>query len=83
EWRNYYVRRARDYGYRPLAEWFDRADVIDLYGDRCWHCKSAPFEHLDHYPTAVIDGGQHTLANVRPSCLPCNQQSWRTRDYRQ
>lgn len=49
-----------------------RKAVVSLYGDRCWHCKTGLFEHLDHFPVAVGQGGAHTLENVRPSCVSCN-----------
>lgn len=44
DWRSYYRHRARRFGFEPVVEDFTKADVIELYGDQCWHCKDAPFE---------------------------------------
>ena len=70
-WVGNYRHRAKAYGFVPLVESFTHADVIDIYGDACVHC-GGPFEELDHYPVPVALGGPHKLANVRPSCAPCN-----------
>lgn len=77
KWRYRYEERMREAGMLPLVEDFTRADVVAKYGDACAHC-GGPFEELDHYPVPVSQGGPHTLANVRPSCVACNRRSWRT-----
>ncbi|MBK0330122.1 hypothetical protein I8D64_01725 [Brachybacterium sp. MASK1Z-5] len=66
-WRMEYRRRARRAGHEPAVEMFDRSDVAARWGDQCFHC-GGPWEHLDHFPVAVQDGGHHSLENVRPSC---------------
>lgn len=71
-WASKYRRRARRYGFPVVVKPFTVADVVSAYGDRCHQC-GGPFDELDHYPTPVRDGGPHTLANVRPSCTPCNR----------
>ena len=71
-WRGLYRRRARRLGFEPVVEDFTKADVIELYGDQCWHCKDAPFEQLDHHPIPVAAEGPHTIENVKPSCARCN-----------
>ena len=76
-WRRNTARRARDFGYTPTLDDFTKADVIAVYGDECWHCKTAPFEELDHFPTPISRGGDHVIENVRPSCSACNHDSWR------
>lgn len=76
-WEGGVRKRAKLYGVEPVIESFTKADVIDMYGDQCWHCESAPFEQLDHFPVPVSRGGHHVLENVKPSCGPCNQASWR------
>lgn len=76
-WRGNYLRRMREFGLAPVVEEFDAADVISAYGDRCFHCETGAFEELDHFPVPVHLGGPHTLANVKPCCVPCNGQSWR------
>lgn len=43
------------------------------YGNRCWICRTAPGEHLDHVKP-IHAGGPHILANMRPACAKCN---WR------
>lgn len=70
-WARRYEWRARHYGFEPVAEAFDRDDLIGLYGDACVYCGGA-FEEIDHV-IPVKAGGPHTLANVRPSCADCNR----------
>lgn len=72
-WRGVYRARAKRYGFEPIVEVFTKADVIELYGDQCWHCKDAPFEELDHHPVPVAAEGPHTIENVKPSCTRCNR----------
>lgn len=75
-WEAGYRHRARAFGFTPVLESFTKADVIGMYGDQCWHCESAPFEQLDHFPVPVSRGGHHVLENVKPSCAACNRRSW-------
>lgn len=70
-WAHLYRSRARRYGFAPVIEQFTSDDVVNLYGDACVHC-GGTFEHLDHFPVPVRDGGHHTLKNVVPSCAQCN-----------
>ena len=72
-WLGVYRHRAKGYGFEPVVEDFTKTDVIELYGDQCWHCKDAPFEELDHHPTPVAAEGPHTIENVKPSCARCNR----------
>lgn len=44
------------------------------WGFRCWMC-GGPFEHVDHVKP-LAKGGAHILANLRPSCVRCNQQKF-------
>lgn len=76
-WRGVYRARAKRYGFEPVVEGFTKADVIELYGDQCWHCKDAPFEELDHHPIPVAAEGPHTIENVKPSCTRCNRAEGR------
>ena len=76
-WCSYYRHRARRFGFEPVVEDFAKADVIELYGDQCWHCKDAPFEELDHHPIPVAAEGPHTIENVKPSCARCNRAGGR------
>lgn len=43
---------------------------LDFFGYRCWMC-GGPYEHLDHVKP-LSKGGATMLANLRPSCQPCN-----------
>ena len=45
--------------------------LLDRWGEYCFHC-GGPFECLDHFPIPVKLGGEHSLSNVRPSCMSCN-----------
>lgn len=56
-----------------IVEPFTRQDVVERYGDACHWCDAGAFEELDHEP-AVRDGGTHTLDDVRPSCMSCNNR---------
>jgi len=73
-WKGSYKERTARLGLEPVIEDFTKADVIEEYGDRCWHCKDAPFEELDHHPVPVRLGGHHKLSNVKPSCMKCNDR---------
>ena len=67
-----YIRRARMYGHRPVVESFTTQQLIQRYGDRCFHCRTRDFECVDHL-VCVRVGGYHTLDNVVPSCHECNR----------
>lgn len=41
------------------------------FGNVCWICQEAPFEHVDHVKP-ISKGGLHVLANLRPACELCN-----------
>lgn len=71
-WESRYRQRAKGYGFAPVVESFTKDDLIERYGDSCWHCGGS-FEELDHHPVAVAHGGQHTLENCKPSCARCNR----------
>lgn len=77
DWQSDYRKRSRAAGCIPVVRSFTKADVISRYGDSCWHCPNGDFEELDHFPVSVIDGGEHTLENVRPSCKRSNIQGIR------
>lgn len=54
------------------------AEKVAMYGSKCWICKTAPYEHMDHVKP-LIAGGLHILANLRPACQRCNyrkNKSW-------
>lgn len=72
-WKGSYKERTARLGLEPVIEDFTKADVIEEYGDKCWHC-GGPFEELDHHPVPVRLGGHHKLSNVKPSCTKCNDR---------
>lgn len=73
-WASHYRDRSKRSGHTPVVEIFTLADVLEAYGEVCWHCTDGMFEQLDHYPVPVADGGPHKLENVRPSCEECNSK---------
>lgn len=73
-WETTYRTRARKFGFNPVVKSFTLADLIEKYGNNCHHC-SGPFEELDHYPKPVGLGGDHSLDNCVPSCVPCNRNN--------
>lgn len=75
-WEYTYRQRARAYGFEPRVSSFTRGELIEAHGDRCVHC-GGPFESLDHWPQPISRGGDHSLTNCRPSCMNCQQLSWR------
>lgn len=75
-WERLYRQRVRRYGFEPVVEQFTRDELIENYGDACWHCGDE-WAELDHYPKPVSQGGSHTLDNCRPSCRPCNRRGTR------
>lgn len=45
---------------------------IAYYGGKCWICRSADYEQIDHVKP-LSKGGAHILANLRPACRSCNR----------
>lgn len=76
-WESGYRRRCKKFGIEPVVESFTRDELITRWGSSCWHCKTGPFEELDHFPVPIVRGGHHTLEGTRPSCRDCNRASWR------
>lgn len=74
-WERHYRQRVRRFGFEPVVESFTRDELIARYGDQCWHC-GGNFDELDHHPVPVSRGGPHRIDNCRPSCGPCNHDSW-------
>ena len=72
-----YRSRARGYGFEPLVVSFTMGELYERWGTHCFHCGSEDGTTLDHYPTPVSRGGEHSLDNCRPSCARCQQYSWR------
>lgn len=72
--------RRRDEAKRRMAkrnkatlthkEWID---ILTSYRHRCAYCGSTKQLTQDHY-FPLAKGGEHTLQNVVPACLPCNQK---------
>lgn len=75
-WLSSYKSRAAKLGFKPILgegkEEVTVQNIIDKWGDSCFHCKVGEFEELDHYPVAIKNEGTHTISNVRPSCESCN-----------
>lgn len=63
-------RRAAKLTFPPIPESLLAARVA-YFGGRCWICREAPFEHLDHVKP-LSAGGPHLLSNIRPACAACN-----------
>jgi hypothetical protein len=68
-----YIRRTRRYGHRPVVESFTTQQLMERYGEGCFHCGTGDFECIDHL-VCVRVGGPHTLDNALPSCCECNQR---------
>lgn len=70
-WMATYRFRSRRSGNTPVVIPFTKDELISKYGDCCYYCGGS-FDELDHrIPVSV--GGEHSLDNCRPSCLPCNR----------
>lgn len=46
---------------------------VAYYGGKCWICREAPYEELDHVKP-LSKGGPHMLSNLRPACRACNRR---------
>lgn len=69
------VARAmeRYWATRSPAEMADLVvERVAYYGGKCWICKTADYEHIDHVKP-LAKGGPHIPANLRPACARCNQ----------
>lgn len=65
-------RRARIAGVLTIPFTADQLSArIAYYGGRCWICRSANYEEMDHVKP-IKAGGPHILANLRPACRSCN-----------
>lgn len=53
---------------------------VAYYGGRCWICRDAPYEQMDHVKPLAA-GGLHILSNLRPACAKCNRAKWQTWPY--
>lgn len=60
-WESTYRKRSIEYGFTPVVESFTKEQLIARWGSNCWHCKTGPFEQLDHYLVPVRLGGAHSL----------------------
>ena len=76
-WEGDYRKRMRGYGFEPRVSSFTREQLYERWGTRCFHCGSEDGTTLDHYPTPISRGGEHSLDNCRPSCMNCQRYSWR------
>lgn len=46
---------------------------IEFYGAKCWICRTAPFESIDHVKP-LSKGGSNWPSNLRPCCKSCNSK---------
>jgi hypothetical protein len=76
-WEGDYRKRMRGYGFEPRVSSFTREELHERWGTQCFHCGSEDGTTLDHYPTPISRGGEHSLENCRPSCMNCQHYSWR------
>lgn len=71
--KNENARRARRFASIAVEFSVDlMQDRIDYYGGKCWMCKVAPYEEIDHVKP-ISKGGSHMLSNLRPACKKCNR----------
>lgn len=75
-WGSLARHRAHGHGYDITVETFTRDELINRYGDQCFHC-GGEWSELDHYPIPISRGGHHVIENCKPSCTPCNKTSWK------
>ncbi|SMY03738.1 HNH endonuclease [Brevibacterium sp. 239c] len=76
KWESRFRERAKQCGFDPVVVSFTREELVARHGDACFHCGGV-WSETDHYPVPIVRGGEHSLENVVPSCLPCNRRSWR------
>lgn len=73
-------RRARKAAVRVERITAKQIDArMSVFGYQCAYC-GGPFDEIEHVK-ALARGGPHILANLRPSCAPCNNQKG-TMDHR-
>lgn len=53
-----------------VVQSFSRADVVAEYGDQCFYCDDGDFVGVERH-VLIVDGGDHSLANARPTCANC------------
>lgn len=68
-------RRAKKAGAEhhdlTTAQW---REIKAAYGYRCAYCGRKPRTLEQEHITAIAKGGDHTVMNVVPACLPCNRR---------
>lgn len=75
------MRRARIAG--GVVVPFTQAQLdakMAYWGNRCWLCGTENWTDVDHVKP-VAAGGPHILANLRPTCHPCNASKGGTWPY--
>lgn len=70
-WESRYRRRMLAAGHAPVVVSFNLGDLVSRHGSNCFYC-GGPFEEIDHV-VPIKSAGDHTIENVRPSCMPCNR----------
>tara|TARA_R110001606_G_scaffold297277_1_gene445029 strand:- start:3699 stop:4424 length:726 start_codon:yes stop_codon:yes gene_type:complete len=66
------TRRERERAAQTVAFTPGQLDArMAYFGNKCWICKVADFEHVDHVKP-LAKGGSHMLSNLRPACARCN-----------
>lgn len=46
--------------------------VLDVYGHRCAYCRRDDVELTIDHVVPIAAGGEHTVENIVPACLHCN-----------
>lgn len=64
------ARKAQAPGYSTAEQIQAR---VDYYGGKCYLCRIAPYEHIDHV-IPIAKGGTNWPANLRPACAICNMK---------
>lgn len=73
-WAEAAITELRRFGYTPiLVHAISRADVVAEHGNGCHYCDDGEFTDVDHF-VPLIDGGDHTLSNIRPCCVECSDR---------
>lgn len=67
------IRRAQKRNAPGTATPHQIAARVAYYGGKCWICRTAPWEHIDHVKPLAA-GGSNWPANLRPACASCNSQ---------
>lgn len=68
-------RRAREHAAERSLTYSDWLEILDYFEHRCAYCGDGSRPLEQEHMTPLGRGGNHSIENVVPACVPCNRGS--------